>query len=732
MHFSLNNISIPLPDSITLQLVLRSVLFDTSEGKTAGSFVFDFELDATPNLRLAYSQAHMPERDGRAPAEIPYKLQEGSLRFAGTCQMQEAGQMKYQLRLLVRNGDFAAEAAKKTLKDLQLGGDRVLTTRPYGIATSSTPIGINMQDEVYPIMHQLALISTHTIVDFTNSFTSLNPTGFTVPETGRYYFDATLAVTITFGTLDFLIFKNGIQIESIPFNSGVGILAYDWILQAGDVITFELYTESTGAPIGYEIDIFIEKDFLITMRFENSLFVDIAQLNQDTSDFVVFPVENPNLFENFPADEFQLDNVNIASVYSTSFPVQNYFKRGHFPYMLSGEQNGLHVFAMNVFTPFAYIKYLLDAIAAEFNYELVNSPFVSGEDYFNAVLYNSFAENTYTFDDARMIGVKTTFNLVDHVPEIAITTFLNALGKFTGRRIDIDTESRTMTFIRLADVISSTESTPFPGIITEAPKVLAHEYNGFKIELKAASDKYISTRVKQANSKHEYKGSVTHINLLPAAGNKVNDMYLVTSLNELYVWKYNTSTYRLTWCFHSANFYLTIQSGEEPFYQLTADMAPVMHRKLLDEVVGAPANRSWLLPVTWQPGNFEGFPDMSAEYGLQILLYKGMQADSTASLYPLATSGQVNYSGTIFDNPNLCLDGLQPNLFTTELQNWLNWFVFQTKPVKFKALLTPAQLAKIQSSTKFRVLGNNYLIKETRVNLIDDHLTEAEFEAYSC
>ena len=733
MQLPINNTIIPLPEKTNLPLILRSPLFDNSDGKTPGSFVFNFNLPATPELRTVFAQAHRPSRNGRATAELAYKLQQGSLRFSGTCTVQQASEKDYEIKLNVRNGDFAFETAKKTLKDLDLGGDRAFSSTPYSIASGSNDVGVLLHDDLYPVASEVNIPITDVFVDFTSSFPASNPATFTAPNDDTFYLDSTINLVVIAGSAWLMIYKNAVLLDQIALVSGINMITHQLDLLENDVITFKLDTYSEPVNDGYEINLYIESNYLIAFRTDGSLFVDAANADQDTFDYAVFPIENPNFFDNFPKDDFQIDNINIGQIYADSFFVQNYWKNNHFPYMLSGNKNDIHTYAMNIFTPFVYISFILDKIAAEFNYSVIDSPFKTGASYYNAVLYNAFAENTYTVDDASMINVKPTFNLTDHVPETPVSSFLNSLGKLTGTRIDIDTEFRTITFVRLRSVIESTASVPFPGVITDPPAVIvAPEYKGFKIELKASTDKYLSDRVKSVDPKHVYKGAVASINLLPASGNLVNDMYLVTSLNEFYVWKYSTTLYRLAWGYHSKNFYLTRTDGEEPFLQISSDMAPVIDHKLLDETVGAPANRQWILPVSWQPGNFEGYPDMSAEYGLQILLYKGLKLDSNAEQYPLAVSGKSDYVGNSFDNPNLCLDGLTPNLYTVELEAWLQWLVYKTKPVKLKAILTPAQLRTIKFSNKYRILGTNYLIKEIRVNIINDHLSEAEIEAYTC
>ncbi|MEI6060696.1 MAG: hypothetical protein WCR72_08310 [Bacteroidota bacterium] len=723
---------IPTDPTISLPLVLRSPLFDNDQGKTPGSFVFNVSLPATPELRKEFKYAHRASRLGRATAQLPFVIRFGSLYYTGSCYLKEANATSYEVLFTIRNGDFAAEIGSDTLKSLDLGGENIMTGL-LAWATRNTDVVIRENRAAAPFV-MLIPIFDHIKLDNNSTMSSFGNT-FVAPVAGAY--KKRIIITTERGevqNVNLEVKKNGVLFGHYPLIVGMAILDYTYTLLAHDILTFAVYAESvTNRDRTAELlEITILAESCLTL-VNGSPFEGIELTSQDTSAFALFPMENTNLFDNFPKDEFQIDNVNISQVYSESFYIQNYWKEGCFPYLLSEIKNGEHVVAMNVFTPFVYIKFILDRIALKYKYELKDCPFSTDPNYFNAVLFNAFAENTYQNDDASMIGVKPTFNLSDHVPDVLISTFLNAICKLTGTRIDVDTEFRTITFVHLRAVIESQASDPFPGIITSPMIVTVEdEFKGYKLTFKADGDKYIKQRIVERDPKHVYKGSVPALNYLPPTGNQVNDQYLTLLSNEFYVWKYSTELYHLAWVYHSKNFFLSLTHGTEPFLTISADIGPVIDHRVQDETASAPEFRIMILPITWQAGNFEGYPDMSEDYGLQVLFYKGLHPDSYGNTYPLAVSASVDFTGGNFDNINLCLDGLAPNVYTEKLKQWLDWLVYESKPVKFTAILTPAQLRKMRYQKKYRILGNNYLIKEIRLNMTDAYLSEAEIDAYSC
>jgi len=410
----------------------------------------------------------------------------------------------------------------------------------------------------------------------------------------------------------------------------------------------------------------------------------------------------------------------------------NYWKNGEFPIMLSGTANDELFHVANLFTPFVYMRSILLKIANEAGYTIENNPFDT--EYFNGmVLFNAYAENTFSSNVTTLLPIKPSFNLVDHVPPMLQSDFLNYITWLTAYVPVVDNNLQTITFIDIKDkhILSPTNTAiPFQGKILSNPLVkIEPEYAGIKFELKKASnDAYLSGAIKELNDKLVYKGAVASLNLLPASGNIVNDMYLVTSLNEYYVFQYNPDTYTLTWWFYSKKFPVIYTEGSEPYLQISTELCPVLTTRITDGVLGAPNTRLWTIPRCDQPGTLEGFPDsLGAEYGLQVLYYKGMGTDSLGASYPLGSSRYSDYPGT----PDAFPDLSASSLFDTRYKNWMQWLAYSAKPATLKVILTAGELARIKAHQIYSAYGYNFMVKEIRINLMVDGLSLAEMDIYT-
>ena len=217
--------------------------------------------------------------------------------------------------------------------------------------------------------------------------------------------------------------------------------------------------------------------------------------------------------------------------------------------------------------------------------------------------------------------------------------------------------------------------------------------------------------------------------MLPISGNKVNDMYYITDLNEYFVYQYNPDTYTLTWSFFSKKFPLSYSEGTEPYLTVSTDLCPLLTSFIADETPGAPLNRFWTIPKTEQAGILEGFPDsLSAEYGIQVLYYKGMSLDSLGEPYPLGTCRYDDYSGDPLFFPDISAS----SIFEHRYKEFLRWLAYETKPVTFKVILTAGQLKQIKFGQIYSGNGFRFLVKEIRVNMLQTGLSLAEMDVYTC
>lgn len=727
MHLTINGTVIPLSPGISLPLVLRSPLFLTEEGKIPGSYVFNFTIPAGDAIRQVFGQAHRVQRAARATAELPYVISDGTLRYQGTCSVTEADADAYEIACKV---NYPEGLAGKTLKDLDLGTDYTITDL-CSLAHKASPEVYLQSDPEY--LELSVVVPDEIITDYTSSL-SLGGSTFTAPDEMDVTLRINVLASFILGTLHVIVKKNGTLLDEASFNSAstTSLFGLSLSLIADDEITIEAIAESEVSNEGYTINFTLD-DFAVEYSRPN-IFTTTANdlLDQDTSDFAIFPVYNAEFLANFPDDAFQVDNLSIKTLYSTYFPVLNYYKNGEFPLFLTGTIEGETLFCANLFTPFVYMRKLLNQLASEAGFTIVNNPFDT--TYFkNMVLFNAYAENTYTSNATTILPIKPAFNLTDHVPEMAQSDFLRWVSVLTGFMPVTDNVALTITFVDIKNkhiITSLNPAIPFPGFLLDNPKVtVAPEYKGIKLELKkAGTDKYLDN-IKELSDKFIYKGLVADPRDLPASGNLVNDLYEVSSNNSWYVYQYNPETYQLEWCFYSKKFPIVYTEGVEPYLNVSTELCPVLTTRILDEVTGAPESRLWTIPRTDQAGILEGFPDsLSAEYGTQVLYYKGLSLDSTAEPYPLGTPRYDDYTGDPLFFPDLSATAL----FDTQYKAWLQWLAYTAKPVTYKCILTRAQLRQIRWGQIYSGNGFNFLVKEVNINLLVDGLSMGEVEVYTC
>ncbi len=728
MLLHIGNSSIPLDPGTSLPLVLRSPLFSTSESKIPGSYIFNSSFPATEALRREFGQAHRVQRHGRATAELPYLISSGSLRYQGNCIVTEANADQYEISFKVDNGDLAAKLKEKTLKDLNLGSDQAIQS-VYSTAQSKI-FNFPLFNFISANELRFAMFGK-TDIDLTNSFNTGSEAGsiFTAHKDFCVSHTILSKCIINKGSVKIKIYKNNVVINTIvQAVTGTYSNTFQYDLQAGDTIKVWMWIcSTTSSP--YQADMTVSElnhQFFIA----TTIFDEVILKTQDESDFTIFPINNKSMLDNFPDDAFPLDNLSLKTIYSEYYSTLNYYVNGHFPMMLNGEKDGETIYAANLFTPFVYLNTLLLKIAGEAGYTVVNSPFDG--DFKGAVLFNSYAENTYTSHSTTLVPVKSTFNLSDHVPAISQSDFLSWISALTGSVPLVDNNTCIITFVDLRTrhiVSAGNHEAAFPGILIPNPKVRVDpEYAGIKFELKrAGTDNYLG-RIKDLSDKFKYIGEVDDPRNLPVTGT-VNDMYYVKLNNAYYVFQYNPETYSLTYYFYTEKFPLIYTEGVEPYLTVTTELCPILTSRMLDESLCAPFARLWKIPRTEQAGTLEGFPDsFGSESGLQVLYYKGMSLDSLGKPYPLGTCRYDDYSGDPLFFPDINAD----SLFTNRYKEFLRWLAYDAKPVTFKAILTSGELKRIKFDQIYSGNGFMFLIKEIRINMQCDGLSMAEIDVYTC
>lgn len=706
----------------SLALVLRSPLF-LEDGRVPGSFILSANFPLSNELRTVFGNAHVVSRHGRSTAELPYVIKAGSLRYEGTCSVVEADKETYEISFFVDNGELAKALEGKTLKYLDFGGDLSIVD-VFCVSFSSNQLFDNTDTE--PITYEI-YAPNDIIIDFSNSM-SIGGRAFVSPITGTIKQKITSDIYFNnagnYGYITIECFKNGISYFFADNQTTFERHIQSLDLVAGDIITSEIKVVGGFDGSNYRLNGTLT-NISIEYSTEN-IFTTSALNDQDNFDFVTFPILNKDFFSKFPDDAFLIDNTSLKVLYGEYFPVFNYYRDEAFPLMLNGEKNGERFFVANMFTPFVYLKSIIKKIINTAGYTIENNPF-EGE-FRNMVLFNSFAENYYTSDYQTLIPIKKTFNLVDHLPDISQTEFIRFISVITGYMPVVDNTTKIVRFVAVKDkhVLNEiNKSKPFPGIILSNIRVsVSPEYKGISVEIKGNTQDAEIQKIKELTIKHNYKGEVQALFDLPISGNKVNDAYLVTPLREYWVWAYNSETYSLTWVLYGKDFPLVYTEGEEPYLSFSQEIYPILNSSIIDSTVAAPENRTWDIPVTSQSGTFEGFPEeLSGEYALQAIYFKGIEQDFSGNNYPFATA--VNDESETDPSINA------RSIFEKRYSSFARWLAYETKLISFEAKLTHSQLASIQMDQVYQGNGFHFLIKEINASVGINGVEKATIKAYT-
>ena len=736
----INNISIPLPEGITLPVVLRSPLFDIDNGKTPGSFIFDTDLAATPELQRAVGFLHKLNKEGTPTGKFTYKLRQGILRYEGSCNVTQCTKDFYQVSFNIATGNLAAALVEKTLKDLDLGGDieiadnyssaKRITAAYYGYADLNPFAPME-----FFIPFDLQLVDLRSNFRFTNG----EVTSFVANKNGNVNLKIAITHRVYYANFSaFRIYINNVVAHQFTLFGTNTEDTINEIVQLGlftnDVVKFCFYAEQEWQDdYQWAVDLAISDNSYIEF-YTDTIFDTVCLGSQDNSLYAIFPVENALFMDKFPDDDFKLDNMSLKTLYTEHFKVLNYYLDGRFPLIISGQVEDVYLSATNLFTPFLYIYHLLKKIASESGYQLLDGPYNAGL-FKNAVLFNAVAENIYAEGDTSVLPTKSSFNLSYHVPAISQSDFLRWAAASAGCRLVVNDLSKTIEFVYL---VSAMKQPPiaFPGIVLNSTtNYITRQSNGIIFEiLKPSSDAYITARIKDIDPKFHYIGTCPGLSSIYQIPNpKVNDYVLVIDNGELYVWMYSPTSYRLAWVFYSKDFFFKRIENKEPFLSRSLDIAPLLSHKTLDETPGVNRFRKWLVPSTWTPGIFEGFPEtLSSEYGLQMTFYMGMQSDSLGALYPCASPSKEVYNDSISSAVSLCVTNtLGTDIYTLYYKKWMEWLAYGAKPITYNAILTSYQLHALKLHKPYFINGTACLIKEIRVNILIDGLSQCEIDTYS-
>ncbi|MBW6491857.1 MAG: hypothetical protein K0B15_11765 [Lentimicrobium sp.] len=719
-------------DDLEISVVLRSFLFENK-----GSYLFNFTLPATESLRKEFSNFHRPSRSGPASIIKKLDLSFGLLRFTGNATISQANKEAYEISCPIDSGDLAAVLKSKLLSDIDLGGHRQESSIPIRVkASSSIDTYINLTNPE-PFTHSLNIPFDVISLNALNEFDS-NGLSFTASDNTSMAFMFTLNIIQSYSTSASLrIFKNSILIQSI-YISGYQNTNFVIDLAINDVITWDIFLES------YED--FYESIIAFDLANGSTLQILLPADSMSTngtflypgSDYASFPVENPKFFDSIEDDTYQVDNISFKETYSKFFPVLNYYNDLGFPVTMSGMSEGQIFSTFNIFTPFPYLAFFIKSLAKNLGFTINNNVF-ENPDLNQLVIFNAFSENNLISNNLIISGYG--FDLADHVPNILVSEYWLNLCYLLGIGWEYKSTSKTLFLSNLEDIMNDTNFIEFPSSVSKSVNLEASHFNGFRLKQEVSEDSFIQDNFRSLEGLN-FKGSVYILNYLSGITDmQINDCYYVTMRKEYYIWNYDKEFGILNWIFHSKDFFFIHESIDkslgETTLEITSKIFPIMLNgyDLLDHNLCAENSRHWLIPVTHQPGTFEGLPDnFSSDFSTSLLFYRGLQYDSLGKLYPLGTPDVFNYLGervvTEGHTATLSLrwDG-EFGLYNKRYKKWIDFLLRSPGTWEFSAIMTPLEISRISFLKWYTIQNHRFLIKEMNFNIYNDHISEVKILA---
>lgn len=732
LEIIIGNTKVDYRDDIEIPVVLRSPLF--SEG--SGSFIFNFSLPATESLKKELDYYHRPARSGNPYITRDMIVTIGALKYMGKATIIEADEYNYEISMPVDDGDLASILKEKTLRGLDLGGDRNIISTVLSVVAETDELyaynsyGSEPFSEVIPI--------AFTVITENNPV-SLNVAGTscTISQPGDVMIVLDFKVNVIYGLMHFRLYRDGVLYQTVELLNDTNRLIT--ILNYSGVLTWDVYVQNSDAN---------EPGMFIIDATLSSTAIDIKVktiLNEHVTlypdgDYVLFPIENPDMLMNIPDDLYEADAISLKEIYKKFFPVMNYFANGKFPITIDRIVEGQYFSVFNLITPFPYLAFIISAIKKKVGIEIENNVFESN-DHRQLVLFNLFCQNNFINSD--LLGIRETINLTDHMPDLTIAEFWLNVCKLLGVAYVYDSKRKNLRLKLLKDIATDTGWTVFKPFISK-PRLVCRPINGYSLKIESGSgDTYLSQYFKGITGL-TFKGTVTLVNELSAITDmKVNDCYFVTSRQEYWYWNYDSELHTMNWlayCGNYQSFYKDVNTDiSSDTFELTTKCGTIMHNKypFIDLNVNG-TERQWLIPSTNQPGNFDGLQAFIADYSFAILFYHGLRFDGRTELYPFASWGDKTFAGediTFEDGPDgsythsLTLNWAGTNgLYEKRYKDWIKLISESRGFWRVYAKLSSLEMSEIDFFKWYSNLEYRFLIKEIRFNIKKNGITAAELE----
>ena len=315
----------------------------------------------------------------------------------------------------------------------------------------------------------------------------------------------------------------------------------------------------------------------------------------------------------------------------------------------------------------------------------------------------------------------------NHLPEINAAEFLTEFEKLLGFRVFIDESLKQSETRFLKDILNSTNIQDITNISgrTNERKILSKSGYHFAFGL-SQCDRYKS-RIQEINEFHTIKSPVSTFNNLPASGNSVNDLRLVTDEKSYYRY-YEVGLLGMDkgWEFYSEdNLQLNSLSKElsieTKFYPLLnfhipAFIDPYGAKRYLQSIYRLAWHNDRTYAIHEKKGSFLCMSEIIND-DMGLFFYRGLVDN-----YPLTTSDIYDHKGVKISSANLALkwDGQYGivNNFYNEYLNLMANYCEETWFINWPQYM----LGSFPWHQKFRIGHMNYLVNSIDLEIFPDHI----------
>jgi len=273
--------------------------------------------------------------------------------------------------------------------------------------------------------------------------------------------------------------------------------------------------------------------------------------------------------------------------------------------------------------------------------------FYADASYINSYIKVSWYKNLTTFDIVKCeLSVANTssdnlnkyalnLNLKNHVPNITVSKFLNAVKDAFGISVYIDSDKRQVQMELCRDIIASQEYIDISKYVVdhdiEVQDESGHTYN-FDW---GNTDALVSGNFKQY-ANYNYLGEVDYYNDLPIFPG-INDVVRVLSCNKIYIYLVDPANNSPAWI-----------EFTDPFYDLVVSDGKASIKPKLSTLFNKdfPVLRKLYEPHIEQVATSAAFETGINDFDFKLLIYHGLNNDGAGDPQPLASHTAYDYQGT--------------------------------------------------------------------------------------